>query len=85
MAKLTALKQEVVNKILPIVHKEKENMNNTNYQRRMYMMVEHSLAGGETAWAESMLRNFLGRFDLAKALTWINYRKPREGNLWKTL
>ena len=80
MAKPTKLKMEVVAKMLVTVRKEMENMDNTNYQRRMYMMVEHSLAGGETAWAESMLRNFLGNFDLANLLTWIN-KEPRKSSL----
>ena len=80
MAKLTKLKLEVVEKLLVTVREEMQNMKNTNYQRRMYLMVEHSLAGGETAWAESMLRNFLGKFDLANLLTWIN-EAPRKSRI----
>ena len=83
MAKVSALKQEIIDKILATVRKEKVNMENTNYERRMFLMVETALAGGETAWAESMLRNFIGKWDLANTLTWINNEPKRKGNMWE--
>jgi len=83
VAKLTILKQEIVDNMLTIVRKEMKNQENSNYERRMYLMVETALAGGETAWAESLLRNFIGKVDLANTLNWINNTPKRKGNIWE--
>lgn len=74
MAKLTQLKQDIAENMRQIASREQRNPDNSNYQRRYYLMVEHSLLQGEVAYAELLLRNFLGRFDLADMLTWINYQ-----------
>jgi len=83
MVKLTPLKQSIVNDLLGIAGREKLCMNNSNYQRRYFLMVEHALLQGETAYAELLLRNFLGRFELANMLTWINQKPERRGNIWE--
>ena len=77
MAKLTQLKQSIAEEVREIASREQRNMSNTNYQRRYFLMVEHALLQGETAYAELLLRNFLGKFELANILTWINYQVKR--------
>lgn len=80
MGRLTPLKQSIVDLLLVTVRKEKIDMENSNYKRRIFLMVETALIKGETAFAESMLLNFLGRLDLSKLLTWVNH-KPRKSSL----
>lgn len=85
MTELSGLKQSIVDSLLVTIRKEKVNMNNSNYERRMFLMVETALARGESAFAESILRNFLGKHDLANTLTWINNQPKIKENIWETL
>ena len=84
MINITPLKQQVIDEALITVRKEMKNMEHTGYERRMFLMVEAALAGGESAFAELMLRNFIGKFDLANTLTWINNSPKRKGNIWES-
>ena len=85
MAKLSYLKQSIVDSLLITIRKEKTNMKNSNYERRMFLMVETALAGGETAFAESILLNFLGKVDLAKTLTWVNQPVKKDRMKWEKI
>ena len=80
MAKLSSLKQSIVDELLVTIRKERVNMENSNYERRLYLMVGVALSKGEPAFAESLLRNFLGKHDLANTLTWIN-KSPMKSSL----
>ena len=70
--RVTQFQQSVIDDVLKGVRRQKINEENTNHEKRIYLMVETALEDGNAPYAELLLRNYLGQIYLANMLTWIN-------------